>query len=53
MLLLLQPPRAEHYVGGAREGGDVFSQPRISLRDNLITPKWIKAKLVQDFFNHI
>lgn len=45
-LLLLQPPVAELCVGEAEEGGDASSQHYILLRDNLITPKWIKAKLL-------
>jgi len=44
-LLLLQSPRAELRIGEAEEGGDASSQHYILLRDNLITHKWIKAKL--------
>lgn len=33
-------------MGEAPEGGDALSQCHILLRENLIIPRWIKAKLL-------
>lgn len=44
MLLLLQPQELSR--GEATEGGDALSQHHMLLRENLIIPKWIKAKLL-------
>lgn len=36
-------------MGEATEGGHALSQHHKLLRENLIIPKWIKAKLLLDF----